>query len=435
MLDQKLLRAQPEKVRHSLNMRGDNPKLVDDFLSLDEKWRTLLQESDRLKGERNTASEAIGRLKKTSQDTQSQQENVRKINERIKALDDKLLEQEQDLKRHLLFFPNLLHATVPPGKGSSENAVIKSVTEGRTGPQSPKPHWEITEQLELIDFTRAAKLSGPMFAVYVGAGAKLLRSLVQFMLDYHIRNHHYLEVYPPFLVKPEILVGTGQFPKFNDGVYQCEIDGLFLIPTAEVPVTNLHRDEILSMDELPKQYVSYTACFRREAGAAGTDTRGLQRLHQFDKVELVKLTTPESSYNEHEKLLNDAEDILKALELPYRVLLLCAGDTGFSAAKCYDLETWCPSQQKWLEVSSCSNFEDFQARRANLRFRRDVKSKPEFLHTLNASGLAIPRIMISILETYQESDGSISIPHVLQPYMDGAKRIGADFSPRLTHKK
>lgn len=423
MLDPKRIRGEPERVRQGLKARGYDPALVDQFLVEDQRWREILGQSEQLKQKRNQASEEIGRLKKKGEDAQSRQEEVRQINERIKILNRQLEDSQEKLDQLLLFFPNPPHSTVPCGAGSSANQVVKTHGEEKEFSFSPLPHWEIAEHLKLIDFARAAKLSGSLFALYMGMGAKLQRALIQFMLDFHLEKHGYTEVYPPFLVREEIMRGTGQLPKFREEMYACEADNLFLIPTAEVPVTNLHADEILRQEDLPRSYVSYTACFRREAGAAGTDTRGLQRLHQFDKVELVKLVTPESSYEEHEKLLLDVEEIVRSLELPYRVLLLCAGDLGFSAAKCYDVEVWCPGQKKWLEISSCSNFEDFQARRANIRFRRDPQARPEFVHTLNASGVALPRTFIAVLENYQEPDGSFSVPKVLQPYLGNRKKI------------
>jgi seryl-tRNA synthetase len=424
MLEQKFIRQQPEKVREGLLKRsGTSVSLLDDFLSLDENWRRLIAQSDELKKERNEASDQIGKLKKSGENTNEKQEEVKKINLKIKEIENELKENENKLNHLLFYFPNLPHETVPFGKDASENQVIRTWGEKRKFLFPVKPHWEIGESLGIIDQKRASKLSGSLFSLYVGAGAKLQRALIQFMLDFHVDKHGYREIYPPYLVKRETMIGTGQLPKFEEDMYCCEKDDLFLIPTAEVPVTNLHRDEILNFDELPKYYASYTACFRREAGAAGVETRGLKRLHQFDKVELVKLTTPETSYQEHEKLLHDAEEILQVLQIPYRVILLCAGDMGFSAAKCYDLEAWSPSEEKWLEVSSVSNFEAFQARRANIRFRRGPQEKPEFVHTLNGSGLALPRVVIAILENYQEKDGTIVIPEVLRSYMGGITKI------------
>jgi len=422
MLDPKRLRNQPDEIREALKARTHDAEQVDRFLEEDESWRKLVVASDDLKKERNRLSEEIGKLKKEGKNADTKQEEVRQINDRIKTIDADLKTKEERLNDLLLYFPNVPHPSVPRGAGAADNVTVKT-WENKITPSNPAPHWDLAEKLKLIDFARAAKLSGSMFALYVGLGAKLQRAIIQFMLDFHIAKHGYTEIYPPYLVKREIMVGTGQVPKFEEDMYRCDADDLFLIPTAEVPVTNMHREEILGLEELPKYYAAYTACFRREAGAAGADTRGLQRLHQFDKVELVKLTTPESSYEEHEKLLVDVEDVLQALELKYRILLLCSGDMGFSAAKCYDAEAWCPGQKKWAEVSSCSNFEDFQARRANLKFRREKQSKPEFVHTLNASGLALPRTVIAILETYQQSDHCVAIPNVLQPYMNGMKEI------------
>lgn len=427
MLDQKKIRSHPEAVRDALRKRSDAAAaMLDEFLALDEQWRKLLVESDELKHKRKIASEEIGRMKKAGEDAAVKQEEARKLGDDIKEVDDKIKTIQEQLDRQIYFIPNIPHESVPVGKDASENKVVREWGKEIIAKQSATtflPHWEIAENLGIIDFKRAAKLSGSMFALYLGAGAKLQRALIQFMLDFHVEKHGYTEIWPPYIVRREIMVGTGQLPKFEEDMYRCDADDLFLIPTAEVPVTNIHREEILSADELPRHYVGYTACFRREAGAAGADTRGLQRLHQFDKVELVKLSLPEKSYEAHETLVAEAEAILQALELPYRTVLLCSGDLGANAAKCYDLEAWAPAQKKWLEVSSCSNFEDYQARRANIRFRRDQQAKPEFVHTLNGSGLALPRVMIAILENYQNGDGTVRVPEKLKPYV-GADQIG-----------
>jgi seryl-tRNA synthetase len=436
MLDLKQIRSQPEKVREALKKRGQAAlALLETVLALEKKWRKFVAESDELKHRRKLIADEVARLKKEGKDTTAKQEEGKKIGDDIKAIEKELKQVEEELNQKLLFLPNLPHETVPFGVDASDNKVVRQWGEPCKFNFSVLPHWEIGENLGILDFKRSAKLSGSMFSVYMGDGARLQRALIQFMLDFHIEKHGYLEAYPPFIVKREIMVGTGQLPKFEEEMYHCSADDLFLIPTAEVPITNLHKDEILSLEELPKYYVGYTACFRREAGAAGAETRGLQRLHQFDKVELVKLVVPEKSYEEHEKLVADAEAILKALNLPYRVVLLCTGDMGFAAAKCYDIEVWAPAQNKWLEVSSCSNFEDFQARRANIRFRRTHQSKPEFVHTLNGSGLALPRLMIAILENYQQEDGSIQIPEALLPYMRGCHKIEKQQFVHLLEKK
>lgn len=419
MLDAKLIRSNSQKVREGLLARGINPHLLDEFLETDRAWREILTQVEALKNQRNRASEEIGKLRKAGQDTSTQQEEVRQISSSIKELDEKTGEKEKKMRELLLLLPNLPHETVPRGQDASSNQVMRQWGEILQFPFQPKAHWELGESLGILDLEGGSRLSGSMFALYRGVGAKMQRALVSFMIDLHTGEHGYTEIYPPFLVKREIMEGTGQLPKFEEEMYRTDPDDLFLIPTAEVPVTNLHRDEILSGDQLPRYYVAYTACFRREAGAKGADTRGLQRMHQFDKVELVKLTVPETSYDEHEKLLHNAEEILRRLQIPYRVVLLCTGDLGFAASKCYDLEAWAPGLQKWLEVSSCSNFEDFQARRASIRFRRTPTSKPEFVHTLNASGLALPRTFIALLENHQMEDGSVRIPEALQPYMGG----------------
>ncbi len=423
MLDYRLIRNSPELVKESLTRRGDDPSKVDEWLAVDQRWRELTTDVETLTAEQNRLSKEIPQRKKAGEDTEPLLARLRVLSDEIKQKEGEKREREQQREALLLLFPNIPHSTTPIGSDATQNVEIRRG--GQPHPMSfePKPHWEIAETLGLIDFERGAKISGSGFVVYTALGARLERALLNFMLDLHIREHGYSEVWTPFLVRPEVMVGTGQLPKFEEEMYACKDDPLYLIPTAEVPVTNLYRDEILDAQNLPIYHVAYSPCFRREAGAAGRQTRGLLRLHQFNKVELVKLTLPETSYDEHERLLRDAETVLQRLELPYRIVALCTGDLGFAAAKCYDLEVWSPGVQQWLEVSSCSNFEEFQARRANIRFRREATAKPEFVHTLNASGVATPRLMSAILENYQQPDGSLLIPEALRPYMNGMERI------------
>ncbi|MCE5313545.1 MAG: serine--tRNA ligase [Armatimonadota bacterium] len=418
MLDAKYVRAQPEKVRQALVNRNEDTAKLDEFLALDEQWRQELYEVEGLKAERNAVSEHIAAMKKNKEDATSEIERMREVSQRIKQMDSDITEVEAKVNGILLTIPNMPHESVPVGKDESANPTIRTWGEPRKFDFEPKPHWELATSLDIIDFDRGSKISGSGFILYKGLGARLERSLLNWMLDVHTSEHGYTEVFPPFLINRKAMTGTGQLPKFEEDMYHTDKDDdLFLDPTAEVPVTNIFMDEILDSDQLPKCLTAYTACFRREAGSAGKDTRGLLRVHQFDKVEMVKFVRPETSYDEHEKLTNDAEDILQRLGIPYRVVLLCTGDIGFSAAKCYDLEIQAPGVGKWLEVSSCSNFEDFQARRANIRFRPEPKTKPEFVHTLNGSGVALPRLVVSIIENYQQPDGSIVVPEPLRPYM------------------
>ncbi len=423
MLDYRRLRNEPEFVKESLAKRGYDPSMVDEWLAVDTRWRELTTQVEQLTAEQNRVSKEIPQRKKAGEDVEPLLTQMRALSEQIKQLEAQKRELESQREQMLLMFPNIPHASTPVGADASQNVEVRRGGQPHPFSFEPKPHWEIAENLGLIDFERGAKISGSGFMVYTGVGARLERALINFMLDLHIREHGYTEVFPPFLVRPEVMVGTGQLPKFEEEMYRCADDPLYLIPTAEVPVTNLYREEILNASDLPLNLVAYSPCFRREAGAAGRLTRGLLRVHQFNKVELVKLTLPENSYEEHERLLRDAETVLQRLELPYRIMLLCTGDLGFAAAKCYDLEVWSPGVQQWLEVSSCSNFEDFQARRANIRFRREPTARPEFVHTLNASGVATPRLMAAILENYQQEDGSVVIPHALHPYMDGLEVI------------
>lgn len=419
MLDYRLLRSEPDLVRDALLKRGYETEILDAWLALDARWRELTTQVETLTAEQNRVSKEIPLRKKAGEDTEPLLAQLRELKAQIEQIESEKRAVEQEREAKLLLFPNIPHATTPIGKDASDNVEVRRGGQPHPMPFEPKPHWELAESLGLIDFERGAKVGGSGFHFYTGLGARLERALINFMLDLHTREHGYTEVFPPFLVRPEIMVGTGQLPKFEEEMYRCADDPLYLIPTAEVPVTNLYREEILSAEQLPIYLAAYSPCFRREAGAAGKATRGLLRLHQFNKVELVKFTTPETSYDEHEKLLRDAETVLQRLELPYRIVALCTGDLGFAAAKCYDLEVWAPGVQMWLEVSSCSNFEAFQARRATIRYRPEPTAKPEFVHTLNASGVATPRLMAAILENYQQEDGSVVIPEALHPYMDG----------------
>jgi seryl-tRNA synthetase len=417
VIDLKLLRASPGQVRSALARRGDASltRLLDEIEALDMKRRTLTAQLDTLKAERNDSARADALAAKSPGGLSAAVvAERRKLGERITSLESELRQIEATLEAKALFVPNSPLSDVP-----DEMTVLRSW--GTPAPKAGKPHWEIAEQLGILDLARGAKLAGSGFPVLVGAGARLARGLINFMLDLHTRDHGYTEVEPPFVVRREIMTGTGQLPKFEDDVYRTT-DDLFLIPTAEVPVTNLHRDEILDGATLPKGYVGYTPCFRREAGAAGKDTRGLLRVHQFDKVELVRFCRAADSPAEHEKLTAHAEEVLRRLELPYRVAVLPANDFGFAAAKTYDLEAWAPGVGQWLEVSSSSTFTDFQARRANIRCRPRPGDKPEFVHTLNASGVALPRTIAALLETHQQPDGSVRLPAALVPYV-GADRI------------
>ncbi|MFN3975820.1 MAG: serine--tRNA ligase [Aquificaceae bacterium] len=416
MLDLELIRKDPDFVRSRLRTRDEGlDSLVDDLLDLDVERRAILRELERLRAERNSKSKEIGLLKKRGEDTSFLEEEVKRIKGSIEAYEEKLASVEERFRNLMLRIPNLPHHSVPVGRDESENVEVRRWGKPRDFSFEPKPHWEIGERLGIFDFERAGKISGSRFVVLKGWGAKLERALINFMLDLHSRKG-YKEVWPPHLVRPEVLIGTGQLPKFEEELYRCERDELYLIPTAEVPLTNLFKDEILSEEDLPIYMVSYTPCYRREAGSYGKDVRGIIRQHQFNKVELVKIVKPEHSYEELEKLTSDAEDVLKLLGLPYRVVLLCTGDMGFASAKTYDIEVWFPSQGRYREVSSCSNCEDFQARRMNTRYR-DTHGKLHFVHTLNGSGLAIGRTLAAILENYQQEDGSVIVPEVLRDYM------------------
>jgi len=422
MLDLKFIRENVEIVRNGIHNKNEKDRL-DELLELDAKRRALIQETDDLKSKRNKVSEEIAKLKKANQNADDLIAEMKLVSDTIKEKDEIIRSLDSDIENILLFIPNIPHSSVKIGKDSSENTEVRSW--GRDlhfGPETEEADFEIKDhvtlgkKLGILDFERAAKISGSGFPLYIGKGAILERGLIQFMLNYHIEKHGYTEVSTPFIVNRDSMRGTGQIPKLEEDMYHCEEDDLFLIPTAEVPITNIFRNEMLNVKDLPIKFCGYSPCFRREAGSYGKETKGFLRVHQFNKVEMVKFSLPENSYDELELLVNDAEDILKALEIPYRVLALCTGDLSFSAAKCYDIEVYSPAEKKWLEASSCSNFEDFQARRANIRFKRDPKSKPEFVHTLNGSGLATSRLMVALLENYQTSEGKIIVPKVLQPY-------------------
>ena len=391
---------------------------------LDAKRRKIIGETEDLKAKRNEGSKKIGMSKKDpSLDVNALKAEIKAMGDKIKELDAELSEVEEKLRGHLMTLPNKLSTTTPIGNDENDNPVVRTWGEPRKFDFEPKPHWDIAEALGIMDFEKGVMLAQSRFTVLQGLGARMERALVNFMLDLHTKKHGYLEVEPPFMVRSAILEGTGQLPKFAEDLYKLQNDDLWLIPTAEVPLTNLNRESILEEKDLPKYYTAYTPCFRREAGSAGRDVRGLMRQHQFDKVEMVKICTPETSYDELEKLTSDAEDVLKILNLPYHVVNLCSGDIGFGSCKTYDLEVWLPSQNKYREISSCSNCEDFQARRMNLRYRPSDGSKIRFAHTLNGSGIAVGRTLIAVIENYQNEDGSITVPEALVPYMDGLKRI------------
>jgi len=423
MLGIKFVRENLDRVRKSLQDRGVEDKLLDEFISLDERRRLILVEVEELKHLRNTTSSKIGQLKNEGKDITQLYHQMREVGEKIKELDKESKHIEDKLNEILLLIPNLPHQSVPFGKGSEENQEVRVWGEPTKFSFKPKSHFEIGEALGILDFEASAKMTGARFVLYKGLGARLERALINFMLDLHTKEHGYKEILPPFMVNSRAMTGTAQLPKFKEDLFKCEFTDYYLIPTAEVPLTNIHREEILRGEDLPIYYTAYTPCFRAEAGSYGKDTKGLIRQHQFNKVELVKFTKPEDSYAELEKLVEDAEEVLKRLELPYRVVTLCTGDLGFAASKTYDIEAWMPASGGYREISSCSNFEDFQARRAMIRFRRDNNAKPEFVHTLNGSGLAIGRTVVAILENYQLQDGRVAVPKALQSYMDGIEII------------
>jgi len=428
MLDIKLLRQDLERVKKELEKRGQ-PIAFDNWIHQDDKRRRLLTQRDELRRQQRLASDKIGEIKRSGQPFDSTLTEQKNLSDQIKSLEEQLQQVESSLEAFLLTVPNLPHSSVPVGKDASENQEVSRWGTPPVFKFQPKPHWELGESLDILDFKRAAKITGSRFTLYKGLGARLERALINFMLDLHTKEHGYLEVLPPFLVNRASMTSTGQLPKFEADLFQLKDEDYYLIPTAEVPVTNMHKDEELGEDELPLYYVAYTPCFRREAGSYGKDVRGLIRQHQFNKVELVKFVKPESSYDELERLLLNAEEVLRRLDLHYRVVALCTGDLSLAASKTYDIEVWLagqPDKGGYKEISSCSNFETFQARRANIKYRpKSQGSKLEYVHTLNGSGLAVGRTVAAILENYQNKDGSVNIPEALRPYMDGVDRITA----------
>jgi seryl-tRNA synthetase len=421
MIDLKLIREKPQWVKEAIaSLQIEGP--IDEILALDEQRRTLLTAAEALKARRNEVSKEIGRLRGAPQ-ADPLKEEMRQVGERIRSLDDQVKGVELKLNARLMEVPNLPHASVPVGKDEHENVIVRTVGELRQFSFEPVPHWDLGPALGIIDFERGVRMSGTRFYLLRGLGARLQRALITWMLDLHVKQHGYTEIYPPYMVREECLWVDGKLPKFRDTVYHDAEEDLWWIATAETPLTNLHRDEILPADQLPLNYVAYTACFRREKMSAGRDVRGIKRGHQFDKVEMFKFATPETSYDELEKMVQQAEEVLRLLGIPHRVVLMCTGDLGFVAAKKYDIEAWAPGCQEWLEVSSLSNCEAFQARRGNIRFRREAGAKPEYVHTLNGSGLALPRTLIAVMENYQQPDGSVVVPEVLQPYMGGIQVI------------
>ena len=410
------IRNNIEYVKKQLALKGD-PKSVDTIFSLDKSYRLYISKSNELRAKRNQVSDKISVAKKSGDTADKEIKDMRIVGEEIKSIEEKANETKSKLDELLLRLPNLPHESTPEGKDETENKLIREWGEETKTEHELKTHLDLGDDLDLFDFEAAAKISGSGFPLYKGKGAKLERALINYMLDFQTKNHGYMEIFPPFMVRDSSLLTTGNLPKFSDDMYYIQSDELWMIPTAEVPITNLHQNEILSEDQLPLKYAAYSACFRREAGSHGKDTKGLLRLHQFNKVELVQFVKPENSYEVLEDLTANAEAILQSLGLKYRVIEICSGDLSFAAAKCYDLELWAPAEEKWLEVSSCSNFESFQARRGNIRYRNSKDNNIEFVHTLNGSGVATPRLLVSLLETYQNSDGSISIPKPLQPYI------------------
>lgn len=425
MLDLKFIRENPDKVRKACENRG-KPADVDGLLALDEKRRSALRETEDIKREKNIASDEIAKLMREKKDAKAKISGMKSISEKEKYLDEEIRAIEKDIQASLYNIPNIPHESVPVGKDASANKIVRAWGKERRFDFKPLTHIELGEYLDILDFPRASKITGSNFPLFKGDGAKLERSLINFMLDLHTKEHGYREIFPPFLVNRASMTGTGQLPKFEEDMYRLKDEDLFLVPTAEVPLTNLHMNEILDGELLPVYYTAYTACFRREAGSYGKETKGLIRVHQFDKVELVKFVKPQTSYDELEKLVGNAEKVLQKLDLQYRIAMLSTGDLSFAAAKCYDFEARAPGINTWLEVSSCSNFEDFQARRANIKYRQkteDGRQKTEYVHTLNGSGVALPRTVIAILENYQNKDGSVTIPEALRPYMDGKDKI------------
>ncbi|EAE1668765.1 serine--tRNA ligase [Listeria monocytogenes] len=423
MLDVKLLRNNFDEVKQKLQNRGEDLGEFEKFGELDKRRRTLIVETEALKSQRNEVSQEIAKLKREKQDADAKIEEMRVVGDRIKTLDIELREIDEKLDMILMSIPNIPHESTPVGESEDDNVEIRKWGEVRAFDFEPKAHWDLGTNLDILDFENAAKVTGSRFVFYKKLGARLERALINFMMDLHSNEHGYEEMLPPYMVNRASMTGTGQLPKFEEDAFLIEAEDYFLIPTAEVPVTNYHREDILKAEDLPRKYTAFSACFRSEAGSAGRDTRGLIRQHQFNKVELVQFVKPEDSYVALEKLTGNAEEVLRRLELPYRVLSMCTADLGFTAAKKYDLEVWIPSYNSYREISSCSNFESFQARRANIRFRREPGSKPEYVHTLNGSGLALGRTVAAILENYQDADGSVRIPKVLQGYMGGIEKI------------
>ena len=422
MLDIKYLRQNIELVHRKMDERGQKIDF-DRFLSLDAKRRDILQAVETLRNERNSVSKQVGELKKKKEDASELIAKMGDVSAKIKEYDESLRVTEEELNAFVMIVPNIQHESVPQGGGSDDNAVVRTWGEKPVFCFEPKQHFDLGENLNILDFARGAKITGARFTLYRGAGAQLERAITNFMLDLHTGNHGYTEVFTPFMVNAESMTGTGQLPKFKEDLFKIEGMEYYLIPTAEVPVTNIYRDEILEEDKLPVYLVAYSACFRAEAGSSGKDTRGLIRQHQFNKVEMVKFSKPETSYDELEKLTANAEEVLKRLGIPFRTVCLCTADLGFSSAKTYDVEAWLPGQNTYREISSCSNFEDFQARRAAIRYRRKDNGKVEFVHTLNGSGLAVGRTVVAVMENYQQADGSIIVPEALRPYMRGLERI------------
>ena len=425
MLDLRFVRQNPEVVRAALRRRRVEEGDLDALLEADARWRRDLQRLEELRAQRNETSEAIGRLRRQGADASELIAAMRRVGETIKELEERVRRLEQEIQERLLRIPMIPDPDVPEGDDADDNVEVRRWGEPPRFDFEPKAHWDLGPALGILDFERAAKITGARFTVFRDRGARLVRALIQFMLDLHTQEHGYTEVLPPFLVHRQSMVGTGQLPKFEDDAFRVADSDLFLVPTAEVPVTNLYRDEILDAAQLPIYHVAYTPCFRAEAGSAGRDTRGLIRQHQFDKVELVKFVHPDRSAEEHERLVADAEAVLQRLGLPYRVVLICTGDMGFAQAKQYDLEVWMPSYGRYVEISSCSNYRDYQARRANIRFRPEPGARPRFVHTLNGSGLAVGRTLAALLENYQQADGSVVIPEALRPYMGGVQRLQA----------
>lgn len=423
MLDMKYLRNNYELVKGKLNRRGEDLSALEDFGNLDGKRRQLISETEQLKAKRNDVSKQIAIYKKEKKDATDVIQEMRTVGEQIKKLDHELTEIEEKLNHMMLSIPNIPHESVPTGEDEEDNVEVRTWGDLPDFSFDAQPHWDIATQLDILDFERAAKVAGSRFVFYKGLGARLERALMNFMMDLHADEHGYEEMLPPNIVNRTSMTGTGQLPKFAEDAFHIDDWDYFLIPTSEVPVTNYYRDDILKINDLPKKHVAYSACFRSEAGSAGRDTRGLIRQHQFNKVELVQFVKPEESYEQLEELTGNAERVLQLLDLPYRVMSMCTGDLGFTAAKKYDIEVWIPTQGVYREISSCSNFEDFQARRIGIRFRREEKGKPEYVHTLNGSGLAVGRTVAAILENYQQADGTVVIPEVLRPYMGGIESI------------